>query len=171
MHTGKEKGTDAFSGVENASVPFSLFNVFAAVWLGVPFEAIGLDGHVLPVGGVQAGQFDGDSRGPFILPPGSEATTRPSTRAPRSAITKPSTTSSLSRVARKASPGALRSEDSPSTRRTGNSIPAFSVTLCGSGGVPRARRGEAESRSPVRRVRVELAERGARARPSSFSSN
>ena len=59
-----------------------------------------------------------------------------STRAPRSAITKPSTTSSLSRVARKASPGALRSEERPSTRRTGNSKPAFSVALCGSGAVP-----------------------------------
>ncbi len=44
---------------------------------------------------------------PFSLPPGSEATTRPSTRAPRS------------------------KEEWPSTRRTGNSKPAFSVTLCG----------------------------------------
>jgi hypothetical protein len=39
-----------------------LFNVSAVVWFGVPFEAIGPDGHVLAVGGVQARQLDGDSR-------------------------------------------------------------------------------------------------------------
>jgi len=47
-----------------------LFNVSAAVWLGVPFEAIGPDGHVLPVGGAQARQLDGDSRDSLHLAAG-----------------------------------------------------------------------------------------------------
>src|SRR6185369_7158610 len=71
---------------------------------------------------------------PFTRPPLSLATTRPSTRAPRSAMTKPSATSSLSSVAVNESPGRFRSDVSPSTRRTGIMVPAFSVTLWGSGG-------------------------------------
>ena len=45
------------------------------------------------------------------------------------------------------SPGMLRSEDSPSTRRTGISIPAFSVTRLGGGG---GRGRGPEARSPAR---------------------
>src|ERR1035441_4223954 len=71
---------------------------------------------------------------PLKRPTLSADTTRPSTRAPRSAMTKPSATSSLSSVAVNESPGRFRSDVSPSTRRTGIRIPAFSVTLWGSGG-------------------------------------
>ena len=67
------------------------------------------------------------------LRPGSDATTCPSTRAPRSAITNSPATSSLTSVALKVSPGLFRSVESASTRRTGMIVPAFSVALCGSG--------------------------------------
>src|ERR1039458_4838172 len=69
----------------------------------------------------------------LAAPPASAATTLPSNRAPRSAITRPSTARSPSRVARKASPGAFRSDDNPPTRRTGINKPAFSVTWRGGG--------------------------------------
>src|ERR1019366_5013971 len=96
---------------------------------------------------------------PFTRPPLSLATTRPSTRAPRSTMTKPSTTSSLSSVAVKESPGRFRSDVSPSTRRTGIKVPAFSVTLWGSGGAGGGAGGGGggvESRSPAPCARVEL---------------
>src|SRR5271165_711854 len=71
---------------------------------------------------------------PCTRPLESDSTTRPSTRAPLSAITHPSTTSGPARVARKLSPGRLRLVLSVSPMRTSKFTPACSITLFGAGG-------------------------------------
>src|SRR5262249_27876311 len=72
---------------------------------------------------------------PLTLPACWLSTTRPSARAPFSAITKPSTTSGASSDTVNVSPGWLRSLETVSTKRTGKSVPACRVTsLAGGGG-------------------------------------
>ncbi len=65
------------------------------------------------------------------LPPGTASTTLPSTRAPRSAMMKPSITSGRSSVAKKLSPISLRDADSVSPMRTASVVPAASTTVLG----------------------------------------
>ena len=57
--------------------------------------------------------------------------TRPSIRAPRSAMMNPSITSCCSKVARKLSPTLLRADEIVSPIRTTSEVPAARVTLCG----------------------------------------
>ncbi|MBM3745850.1 MAG: hypothetical protein FJW34_08635 [Acidobacteria bacterium] len=71
---------------------------------------------------------------PRTRPDFSASSTRPSRRAPRSASTNPSITRGWSSVAPNESPVLCRSVESVSDSRTLNSVPAGTVTRCGSRG-------------------------------------
>ena len=75
---------------------------------------------------------------PPPLPEGTASTTLPSTRAPRSAMMKPSITSGFSSVAKKLSPTSLRDADRLSPIRTGSTVPFARTTVFGTRTCPSA---------------------------------